>query len=730
MAAPRSPRSILCAAAAALSLSATTPLFAQGETTPPPTGQEPEGSTEATEQNPRTRPVVVTATRSAEDPFRVPFSTATITREQFRRRSYRTTPQALRDTPGVMVQETAHGHGSPYIRGVTSFRNLFLIDGIRLNNSVFRPGPNQYWNTVDPYSLDRLELVKGPSSVLYGSDAVGGTVNAITKDPYTYGSGTDGVTYGGNSYVRYATAENSLHGRGEISVGYTHEDGSRTGVLFGGTAKNFGDLEGGKAVGTQPATGYEEYAFDLKVEHWFDENTRLVFLHQNLAQDDVPRTHRTVNGITWRGLTSDSDLQRNFDQDRHLSYVQFHKERMGGIIDEVHASVSFHRQEEVRNRVRGSGAAEAQGFDVDTYGAFVQLASDSPIGRLTYGIELYHDEVDTFFRDGTPTAAEMIQGPVGDDATYDLLGVYVQDEIQVSDRFSLNLGVRFNYVAADADSVRDPVTSTQIALDDDWNAFVGSARFLYEAVEDTVNVFGGVSQGFRAPNLSDLSRFDSARSGEQEIPAPGLDPENYIQYEIGTKVESENLSLQAAYFYTDIEDQILRFPTGNLNGGNVEVTKDNVGEGHIQGVEFGAAWRVYDCTTLFGNTTWLDGEISNFDNTGSTFAETYPTRLMPITTQIGLRWEEAAGNCWAETVVVRAEDADKLSFGDLRDTSRIPPGGTPSYTVWHIRSGWQVSDQTSVEFLLENITDEDYRVHGSGLNRPGRNFIFGVATTF
>jgi len=85
--------------------------------------------------------------------------------------------------PGVMVQKTGHGQGSPYIRGFTGFRTLLMIDGIRLNNAVFRDGPNQYWNTVDPFSIERLEVVKGPSSVLYGSDAIGGTVNVITRGP-------------------------------------------------------------------------------------------------------------------------------------------------------------------------------------------------------------------------------------------------------------------------------------------------------------------------------------------------------------------------------------------------------------------------------------------------------------------------------------------------------------------------------------------------------------------
>ncbi|HRV81833.1 MAG TPA: Plug domain-containing protein, partial [Planctomycetota bacterium] len=98
--------------------------------------------------------------------------------------NYRTLPEALRDVPQVMVQETSYGQGSPYLRGFTGFGTVLLVDGVRLNNSVFRAGPNQYWNTVDITSLDRLEVELGPNSPLYGSDALGGVVRAFTRSPY------------------------------------------------------------------------------------------------------------------------------------------------------------------------------------------------------------------------------------------------------------------------------------------------------------------------------------------------------------------------------------------------------------------------------------------------------------------------------------------------------------------------------------------------------------------
>lgn len=661
---------------------------------------------------------VVTARRTRQRAFDAPYAVDTVPAEEIRRRAYRTTPQALRDVPGVLVQETSPGQGSPYIRGFTAFRNVFLIDGIRLNNSVFRDGPNQYWNTVDPLTIERLEVVKGPSSVLYGSDAIGGTVNAITASPYGHGPGWN---LGGRAYYRVSSAEESHTGRLELSSTW----GDDWGLLVGGTGRHFGDMEGGHDIGEQPNTGYDEHDGDIKLEHFLDPDTRLVFGYQHVFQNNVPRTHSTIFADPFEGTTVGSDLKRDLDQRRELTYAQIHGERVDSFFDSYSVSVSWHDQEEVEDRIRSNMTRDKQGFDVGTLGFFAHLSSDTSIGRLTYGVDLYHDEVDSF------STGNTVQGPVADDATYDLAGLFLQDEIRATERLTLVLGGRYEYAAADADSVLDPVSGTPTSIDDDWGAAVGSARFTYALVEDSVNLFGGVSQGFRAPNLSDLTRFDSARSNEFEIPSPGLDPEHYISYELGVKTRSERLSTEVSLFYTDIEDQIVRFPTGNVNGmGQFEITKDNVGDGYVYGVELGAAWELRPQWTLFGNTTWMEGKVETFPTSAPIIDEEYIDRLMPWTTQAGVRWESRDGGAWAELQGVYADDADRLSTRDQSDTQRIPPGGTPSYVVAHLRGGVRLSEALRLDLGLENLTDEDYRVHGSGSNMPGRNFIVGLTASF
>ena len=659
--------------------------------------------------------VIVTAERTPEQQFRTPYNDAIVDQQQMFRKSYRTTPQALRDIPGVMVQETAHGHGSPYIRGFTSFRTLMLVDGVRLNNSVFRPGPNQYWNTVDPLSLERLEVVKGPSSVLYGSDAIGGTVNAITKDPYSYG---EGVNVNGRGYYRVSSAENSHIGRGELSLGIEEH----TGVLVGGSGKEFGDLIGGDTVGRQTHIGYGEYDVDLKVERYLSDHTKLVLAHQRVRQNNVPRTHKTrfskANQIGWEGLTQNNELQRDLDQERELTYLQLHADEGEGGLDRFRGSVSYQRQSETRDRIQADGSRDMQGFDVDTFGLWMNATSETAIGELTFGFDFYHDKVNSF------STENAIQGPVGDDATYDLLGVFVQNKFSLAEDVEVTLGGRMTYAAVDAGSV--DLDGEQASITEDYFDLSGSARATWFFDEDDHwNLFGGVSQGFRAPNLSDLTR-DTDFGGGQEIPAPGLDPEHYVQTEIGIKAQYDDLSLQSSTYYTFVQDQILRVPGGG--GGNV-FPKQNSGDGFITGIELGAAYDLTPAWTIFGNAAWLDGEVDVLLPSGRTVSDTI-SRRMPLMGQVGLRWEEPSKPFWAETVVRLAAKQDDLSLRDQADTTRIPPGGTPGYAVWNLRGGYDLNENLRATVAVENILDEDYRVHGSGQNRPGRNLIVSLDARF
>ncbi|HYC00603.1 MAG TPA: TonB-dependent receptor [Candidatus Limnocylindrales bacterium] len=655
--------------------------------------------------------ILITATRTPLAELETPYSTTHIDERQVERRLERTVPETLRFVPGVMVQKTAYGQGSPFLRGFTGFRTLFLIDGIRLNNSVFREGANQYWATVDPLSLEGMELVKGPSSVLYGSDAIGGTVQAFTRGPRGYGEGL-GKAF--RLYYRGATAESSMTVHGEGSATW----GERAGFYFDSSYRDFDNLQIGE--GEQRNAGYDDYGGSVKLEYFFAPDLVLTAARQTVRQDNVPRTHSTIFARSFAGTTPGTDLQRDLDQERDLTYLQLRGQSMGGFVDALKLSLSWHDQSEVEDRVRSNLSRREQGFDVDTLGLWAALSTNSSFGNWSYGFEYYRDWVDSF------STANTIQGPVADDASYDLFGLYLQNELPLGERFTAIGGGRFSYAAVKSDDVFDPATGFATSIEDDWSQGTGSLRLLFRAIPERWNFYTGVSQGFRAPNLSDLTRLDSARSGELEIPAPGLEPEEYVSFELGSKAAYGGFGIEAAYFYTDITDMIVRTPTGVTVGTDFEVTKQNVGDGYIQGVEVAGEYRFLEQWRAWGAFTWMDGEVDQFATSAPVATKQPLDRLMPVTTVLGLRWQGSALPLWAEGVFTFAQEADRLSPGDRADTQRIPPGGTPAYEVLSFYTGWNVNEHVRLTAALENVTDENYRIHGSGTNEPGINFIVGI----
>ena len=672
--------------------------------------------------------VVVTAMRAETPIAEVPGAIHVVDRDSMQASAPRTTPDALRGLPSVMVQKTGYGQGSPYLRGFTGFRTLMMVDGIRLNNSTFRDGPNQYWNTVDPWSVARYEAVMGPASVLYGSDAVGGAVNALTLAPPEWAGEP---TYERTLAARVATADESLQTRAGVRARVTE----RLGLAAGFTWKKFNDVRGGEDVGRQRHTGYDEQDFDLRADYAVNENTTLTLAHQQVEQDDAWRTHSTFYGIDWEGLKAGDDQMRAYDQDRALTYARLAAADLDGIVSACNLTLSRQAQEEDLHRLRGDGRRDETGFDVVTWGAALELQSESDFGHWTYGADYYRDEVDSYGRhykaDGKLNKTDP-QGPVADDAAYDLVGAYLQDTVPLfGGALELTPGVRYTYAQLDADRVLDPVSGETTARADDWDTVVGSLRALAPlGAARRHAVYAGVSQGFRAPNLSDLTRLDAARSTEIETPVDDLDPERFVSAEAGARYDDGRRSAEIAGYYTWIKDLIVRTPTGEVVDELQEVTKKNAGEGYVAGVELTLGWQVTEDWHVRLMGSWMDGEADAYPTSDPVAARDYVSRLMPLTGQAAVRWQPAGEAYWLEAVVDAAEKADRLSADDERDTQRIPPGGTPGYAVLTLRGGTTVLEGLDLTLALENVADEDYRIHGSGVNEPGRNLVLQAEWTF
>jgi hemoglobin/transferrin/lactoferrin receptor protein len=628
---------------------------------------------------------------------------------------FRTVPEIFSEDPSVNVQKTSYGMGSPYLRGFTGFRCLFLVDGIRLNNAIFREGPNQYWNTVDPYLIDRLEAVKGLSSVLYGSDAIGGTVNALSKRNTRF---QPGFGMGGGYGMRLAIPDLSVIERVDLNL----NSGEAFGFHIGGTYKDFHDFRAGEHVGIVRKSGYEEWNVDMRAEYFFAPEIKIVAAYQHTDQDDSWRTHKTIYSKTWHGTSPGNELERSWDHWRDLGYLQLHAEKLSDVLRAVRLNLSVHHQKEERYRVKSSGSADINMVDVLTPAFWGTAEFETPAGIITAGAEFYYDRVlsskDKYNADGSFNSSG-IQGPVADHASYDMLGLFLQDEFLMLDPFRFMAGLRYSWVRVIASRVQDPNTGDRIRLRDSYDSLTVNLRGALVFKEDA-NIFFGLATGFRAPNLSDLTRLDTARSNEIETPSPGLEPEHFTTFEVGLKARiGERLTLEGAYYYTLIEDMIIRYPTGNVIAGDNEVQKANAGDGWMTGIEAWGAYRLLDDLELRAGFSAAQGKLDTYPTSAMVKEREWMSRVPPLSGFLTARYTHPSKRGWAEVTWKGAWRQRKLSTRDEGDTQRIPPGGTPGYGVVHLRGGFKVDKNITLSAMIQNLFNKEYRVHGSGQNEPG-----------
>ena len=676
--------------------------------------------------------IVVTATRVAEVPFELPYSTFELSDLLIRHQlQSRTTPEILKQVPGISVQKTAHGQGSPKFRGQTGFQTLLLVDGIRINDSTWRSGNVEYWNHLDPYSFDRFEVLLGPAAALWGSDAVAGVGQAFTRRNESF---EPGLHVGGRALMRFASAEDSFIARTE-SHGNLDGFGWHAGISY----KDFGDLEAGEGVGELPYTGYDELDGDLALTWLVSDRDTLTFAAQQNQLNDVPRTHSTVNAVSWRGTTTGSDLSREHDHLRQLYFLEW--ERVdGSFYDDFRGTIAFKDRYEREDRVRSSGNHRINVLDVQTLGLLSQFTTDLQSGTLVFGGDWYHDFVDSSYQEldaGGNLIESRNRGVVAGDADYDLLGIYGQYAFPVRDDVDITAGVRWSYARLDARDVDVPGDSVVFDdVKDSWSGLTAHARAIYRP-SDEVRIFGGFSQGFRAPNLSDTTRFDVGRSSEQEVPASGLEEETYYTFEVGSRYEDEVISGGVTGWVTLARDQIARFRTGNTVNGLPEVSKANVGDGYYTGFELqgrvslGLLDEDLDQLSLFGSFDYVTGLIDQVNSAGVE-VEDRPKAMPPPSGMIALRWDHPSANRGAEVFARMAYHVNPSRYteADLNNTERIPPGGLPGYAALGVRAWTDLSEDITASFAVENINDADYRVMDSGLNEPGTNAIVTIEARF
>jgi hemoglobin/transferrin/lactoferrin receptor protein len=491
-------------------------------------------------------------------------------------------------------------------------------------------------------------------------------------------------------------------------------------------------------VGSLPYTGYQEVDGDFKLVFPLEGNDRLVLAGQHVDQKKGPRTHSTVFAKSWRGTTAGSDFSRDIGQKRDLIYLGW---RRGGSYEDAETSVtlSYQRFEEEENRVRSNSRRRIQKATVDQLGLQARHRMELGEGTLTLGFEGYHEGVDSSFRELNPDQSlrsTRPRGAVADEAVYDQLAFFGLYEHPLGHEVTGSLGLRFQYVEADADVVDIPgVSGGPFApVHRSWSQVVGQASVVWKP-EERFRVFGNLAQSFRAPNLSDLTRFDVALSGDLEIPSTSVDPEKFLTLEGGVRFDDGLRRFSVTAFHTWAKDLIQRRPTGNIVGGLTEVTKTNASDGYFVGFEAEGATNLdfagLDSFEFFSQVDFVTALVDATDPSDP--RRVRPKGLPPIKGQFGLRFLDLVNERLTAEIFFpwsAGLSSSEYNAAERRNTQRIPPDGLPAYLLMGIRGSYKISPMVRASLSIENIENRDYRVLDSGLNEAGTNVIFTFEARF
>ncbi|MFT7643808.1 MAG: hemoglobin/transferrin/lactoferrin receptor protein [Pirellulaceae bacterium] len=641
--------------------------------------------------------------RGATSLFDTPAAASITSRQDITEKQSSDMFSALQNEVGVLMQSTAAGQASPFIRGLTGQQVLILIDGIRLNNSVYRFGPNQYFNTIDPGSVDHIEVLRGQGSVLWGSDAIGGAINVVTRGADSHRGRFHGDYRQGSATQYFNTADSGSYTRFNVE-GWVGQGG----LFAGGSYSNNNDLDTGFDFGRQPGTNYSQFSGDVKYNYLIDENQLLTFSLQHYEQEQVPRSDRFPGFPGDLNNSNNNGGARFFDpQQRDLAYVRYQALDPIPVLDALTVTGSYHRQRETQTR--GIPETRFQETDVESVGVnLVGVRDMREFGKVTVGADWYHDDVDSDF-------GGAASGPiVPDDAYYERLGIFLNWDVQVTERLNAVAGVRYETIdlAATAD-VGGPVF-----ISPSYDDFVGQVGFSYE-LNPCARLVGSISEGFRAPNLDELTANNpNVLQNGQDLPSLGLTPEHSVNYEIGIKTDYHNLRTQTFVFWTDLGDNIVP-----ISAGANQFTRANQ-DSFIQGIEFQGEYLLEGGWSTYGNFWYTYGRN---EVTGDPLS-----RIPPMQGIAGLRWRDPQrlGHFAIYTWLV--DNQNRLDpVRDLGD-ERIPAGGTPGYGTLNMQfsRAYGECSQHRVSLNLENITDRAYLVHGSGVFGTGFTARLGYSLDF
>jgi hemoglobin/transferrin/lactoferrin receptor protein len=641
----------------------------------------------------------VTARRRAESAHEVTAATTVIDAGRIRGAAAQTAMDLLHGEPGTFVQQTTPGQAIVVVRGLKGSEVLHLVDGFRLNNAFFRNAPNQYMALVDGQALERIEVVRGPASTLYGGDAMGGVLQLLTPELTLDGRE---ATHG-RLRAQYAGADRAWQSRLDGAAV------ARNLALSGGVS--WQDVDDVRVGGGErrPHTAFEARAANAKLQWRLAGPHELLLQAQWLEQPSTPRVDELVPGF---GQSHPASSEFAFEpQVRRFVQARYRFRGEALAFDRLDAQIGRQtivddrrsREFESLQRDREANSSRLDG---------VSLVAGKALGAhaLSYGGELYDDTVRSArLREQIDTGVVTIRAPrFPDGSRMRQWGAFVADDWQLGS-VDLSGGVRYSRVrtrlpesagfgvVVDADDLSGNL-GLGVALDEEWKAVAN------------------VGRAFRPPNVFDLGTFGDRPGGRFNIPNPQLQPERVATVDLGVKHHGAHWSAEAFMFASRYHDKITSVLTGETTASGRAVTQSrNATNLDLRGFEAGLRGALRDDLELYASATFTHGQERYA-------GEEYPAdRIPPWYGKLGAAWR-VSERVELEGYAYYATRQDRLSPRDAADP-RIDPRGTGGWASWNARLGYRASERLDLSLRLENLADKRYREHGSGLEEPGLNAI-------
>ncbi len=670
-------------------------------------------------------------------------------------------PQTAADLLGfsdqVFVQKSQLGGGSPMIRGFSTNRLLISVDGVRMNTAIFRSGNLQNIISIDPNVVETSEVIFGPGSVIYGSDAIGGVMSFYTTEPSF--SLENEMAVDGNALTRYSSANSEMTGHFDINLGW-----KKWAAVTSFTYSDFDDLKMG-------SFGPDDYLVPYYVQR---VDTQDVVVTNPDPQVQVPTGYSQYNLMQKIRFKPNNAWDFNYAYhysttsnygrfDRHRR-VRNGKPRYGewyygpqvwamhnvGIshaektkfFDNVNLQLAYQHFEESRNsRNFNSPDLEMNEEQVDAYSANLDFEKGAETkNRFFYGVEYIFNKVhstgmskniDT--EDMTPIATRYPDG-----STWASYAAYMSYEYAPSSLFSLQAGLRYNGFAlrASFDDAINPMPFED--ADINTGALSGSLGAVYHA-SSSMKVRANISTGFRAPNIDDIGKLYESVDGAVVVPNPDLASEYAYNFEVGiAKIFGKRLKIDLTAFYTILDDAQLRQPY-TINGMDSMMYEgelsqllaiQNAARATVYGLQMGLDLNMgggFGLSSFYniqhGEEKLVGGGTDPMRHAAPAFGATHITFTQH---KLMLDWYIKY------SAEVSNEDLASSEQGKTEIYAKDQNGNpySPSWYTFNFKAVYQLTDMLNLTAGIENITDQRYLPYSSGIVAPGRNMVIGVRAQF